>query len=105
MRTEVADSSDTLQGWMERNGVNGEQLRVLLRERGKNISKGHLSGVLKGSARCSAVLAMTLRDITGVSIDTLLEWPRRRPARLDRIIQALDQGNPPESDRYKRNVG
>lgn len=66
---------DTIQEWMERKRVNGERLIEMLHERGVEITKGHLSNILKGSRRCSLKLALELHDLTGVPIKSIARWP------------------------------
>lgn len=70
---------------MERTGTNGRQLLALLRERGEPMSEGHLSNILKGSRRCSLRKAITLHEITGVSIQAIAQWP---PVRHGRTSQS-----------------
>ena len=63
---------------MERTGTNGRQLLALLRERGVDMSEGHLSNILKGSRRCSLGKAIVLNEITGVQIRAIARWPHVR---------------------------
>lgn len=67
----------SLQEWMERTQTSGVQLCELLKKQtGRTISPTLLSFILRGSRRCSAVNAEALNAVTGVSYETLTEWPK-----------------------------
>jgi hypothetical protein len=69
---------------MERTGTNGRQLLALMRERGEDMSEGHLSNILKGSRRCSLGKAIVLHEITGVPIPSIARWPHVPESRTSR---------------------
>jgi hypothetical protein len=71
----------SLNEWMEVKGINGRQLLAMLRERGRTLSEGHLSNILKGSRRCSLMLALDLNEITGVPVRAIARWPRVQESR------------------------
>lgn len=61
---------DTIQDWMEATGTNTTELARLI-----GCKKSHMSLVLRKSRRCSLDLALRLSKVTGVSIETIAEWP------------------------------
>ena len=67
----------SLQEWMQRTGTSALRLTELVRaETGRSISTTMMSFILTGSRRCSWVNAGALSAVTGVSIKTLVEWPK-----------------------------
>lgn len=72
---------------MEATGTNGRQLIALLKaQEGRVISEGHLSNVLKGSRRCSLGLALSLHEVTNVSIKTIAKWPHIREIQTSQAV-------------------
>ena len=71
---------------MAGTGVNATQLIELMRDCGEPISKGHMSDVLSGSRRCSLRKALILSQITGVSVEAIAQWPKRRKYRIVRSV-------------------
>ena len=61
----------SLQDWLERTGTNQAALAKLV-----GIKSPHMSMLLKGSRRCSIVLALKLSHVTGVPVENLVEWPK-----------------------------
>lgn len=62
---------DTLQAWMEREGVSGIELA-----RRAKLTPSYISMVLRGSRRCSLKHAVTLNAITGVPVENITQWPK-----------------------------
>jgi len=61
----------SLQDWLERTGTNQSALAKLV-----GIKPPHMSMILKGSRRCSLMLALKLSHVTGVPVENLTEWPK-----------------------------
>jgi hypothetical protein len=77
---------------MEAKGVNGTRLLQLLKaRRGRVLSKGHLSDVLRRSRRCSLGLALDLSAITGVSVEAIAKWPAAPKVRESQTSQVVDK--------------
>lgn len=67
----------TLQEYMEKTGTNQTRLIQLVKDMtGRDISKGMLSLILRGSRRCSRWNAFALHVVTGVPMAELTRWPR-----------------------------
>ena len=62
---------------MERTNTNQTRLLQLVKEQtGRDISKGMLSLMLRGSRRISRWNAFALHMVTGVPMEELTRWPR-----------------------------
>jgi plasmid maintenance system antidote protein VapI len=59
----------SLQDWMERTGTNQTKLAKLA-----GLKTPHLSKILSRSRRCSLDKALRLSRVTGVPVETLVEW-------------------------------
>lgn len=64
---------------MEGTGTNARTLLArVYSQTGVNIDPGLFSHILSGGRRCSAWNAGALSRVTGVPIDELVKWPKKR---------------------------
>lgn len=63
--------ANTLQAWMEREGVNSAELA-----RRAKIRPSLMSMILTGGRRCSLKNAAVLHAITNVPVENLTQWPK-----------------------------
>jgi plasmid maintenance system antidote protein VapI len=61
----------SLQDWLERTGTTQAKLAQLV-----GVKPPTISSLLKGSRRCSLVLALKLSAVTTVPVEKLVEWPK-----------------------------
>lgn len=61
----------SLQEWMEREGVNSAELA-----RRAKLQPSMVSMILRGSRRCSVRSAAILHGVTGVPVEKLVAWPK-----------------------------
>ena len=87
-KTQTSDeTARTLNDWMQRTGTNGRQLLALLAQAGRPLTAGTLSSILSRSRRCGLRTAQKLHEITGVPVESIVEWPPRARfrVRLERV--------------------
>ena len=69
----------SLHEWMDATGTDQRTLIALVKyHTGKDISPALMSMILRGSRRCSRWNASVIHLVTGVPMESLMEWPRRR---------------------------
>lgn len=61
----------SLQVWLEQTGTTQAKLAELV-----GCTPPHISSILKGSRRCSLILALKLSAVTGVPVEKLTPWPK-----------------------------
>jgi plasmid maintenance system antidote protein VapI len=73
----------SLHEWLDRTGTKQQTLA-----RRAGVTDSALSMLLRGSRRCSVVVALRLEEITGVPVKNLVAWPRVHSERIEAKQQA-----------------
>lgn len=71
-RTKRPRRPTTFAGWKAAKDLTDEQIATLLRGQGVEVKRAMVSAIIRGDRNAGNQLALALRDLTGLPIETFL---------------------------------